>query len=612
MNRFAKQVVLVGIFVFSGFLAAMAGQPARSDTSRHVTSTYQLAPVVITATKIPQSTRDLSISVSVLPAGEIRMEMAQNLGQIIDEVPGVTSIQFGTLGSVSQSGPAGSKNLSGSKILIRGTNAVTMIDGRPTMMGIFDHPISNALNPYLVSRIEIVRGPASVLYGSNATGGVINLLTPDIRNQKKTSVRFSTGSFRERIFNIQEVYSSDRLGAAVYWNGYGTDSNRETGGYQAHDFFAKVFATPLPDWRIQASVKRYRGFWLDPGPESHPLTNNWFRFTRSGYDFQLKGKSFLGHTELLVYRSDGHHAIYDGYLSDDFTNGAKFSQAFSPWKNNQTVVGFDLRSYGGTDLNRNKSWSVLEWAPYFLTQQMLFSKLIASVGYRLNHHEVYGFKSVPSIGLVFQANNSLSLRANVSQGFRSPSVMQLYLYPPSNTDLTPETSKSFEMGVNYSTRFIQVDVAAYRLKGQNLIQFYFPDKKFRNVGTFDFTGVETSLKLRLTAHINNTLSFTHQDVGSVTGYNPQHKLVNLLTFRNKRVDIGIKSVWVHNLYSENNHREKLPDFFVTDLLGRVHLNRWADVQVALRNITDEAYQMEEGYPMPGRNVELGLQFHMKQ
>ena len=611
MNRFAKRLVLFSIFVFFGFIPAMAEGHASSDTSRQIKSKYQLTPVVVTATKIPQSTKDLSISVSVLPAGEIHVEMAHNLGQIIDEVPGVTSVQFGTLGSVSQSGPAGSKNLSGSKILIRGTNAVTMIDGRPTMMGIFDHPISNALNPYLVSRVEIVRGPASVLYGSNATGGVINLLTPNIRNQKKTAVRFSTGSYRERIFNIQEVYGSKRLGAAIYWNGYGTDSNRRTGGYQAHDFFVKAYANPLPNWSIQTSAKRYRGSWLDPGPESHPLRNNWFRFTRSGYDFQLKGKSSLGSTDLLIYRSDGHHAIYDGYLSDDFTNGVKFSQAFSPLKNNQTVLGIDFRNYGGTDLNRNKSWSVLEWAPYLLTQQMLFSKIIASVGYRLNHHQVYGFASVPSVGLVYQATSSLSLRANASQGFRSPSVMQLYLYPPSNTDLKPETSKSFEMGASYSNRHFQADVTAYRLKGENLIQFYFPAKKFRNVGNFDFTGIEAALKLRLTAHIENRLSFTHQDVGSMTGYNPQHKLVNLLTFQNRRLHLVIKSRWVHNLYSENNYREKLPDYFVTDVLGLVHLNRWTDAQLAFRNITDQDYQMEFGYPMPRRNFELGLQFHAR-
>ena len=611
MNRFAKWLVLFGIFAFWGFPAAVAGQHTTKDTTRQAKSKYQLAPVVVTATKIPQSTKDLSISVSVLPVEEIHLEMAHNLGQIIDEVPGVTSVQFGTLGSVSQSGPAGSKNLSGSKILIRGTNAVTMIDGRPTMMGIFDHPITNALNPFLVSRVEIVRGPASVLYGSNATGGVINLLTPNIRNQKKTAVGFSAGSYRERIFNLQEVYGSKRLGAAVYWNGYGTDSNRKTGGYQAHDFFAKAYANPLPNWSIQASAKRYRGFWLDPGPVNHPLKNNWFRFTRSGYDLQLKGKSSLGNTKLLIYRSDGHHAIYDGYLSDDFTNGAKFNQAFSPWKSNQTVLGIDFRNYGGTDLNRNKSWAVQEWAPYLLTQQIFFSKAIFSLGYRLNHHQVYGFTSVPSIGLVYQANNSLSFRANASRGFRSPSVMQLYLYPPSNTNLQPEKTRSFEVGLNYSTQVFQIDLATYRLKGENLIQFYFPDKKFRNVGSFDFTGIEAALKLRLADHIQDRLSFTHQDVGNITGYNPQHRLVNLLTFQNQKVHFTIKSFWVHNLYSENNHKQKLPDFFVVDLLGAAHLNQWVDLQFSFRNITDERFQMEFGYPMPGRNFETGLQFHLR-
>ena len=611
MNRFTKWLVLFDIFVFLGFSHAMAGQHTTNDTTRQAKSKYQLAPVVITATKIPQSRRDLSISVSVLPAEKIHLEMAHNLGQIIDEVPGVTSIQFGTPGSVSQNGPAGSKNLSGSKILIRGTNAVTMIDGRPTMMGIFDHPITNALNPFLVSRVEIVRGPASVLYGSNATGGVINLLTPDIRRQKETAVEFSAGSYRERTFNVREVYGSKRLGAAVYWNGYGTDSNRKTGGYQAHDFFAKAYANPLANWSIQASAKRYRGFWLDPGTVSHPLENNWFRFTRSGYDLQLKGKSHLGTTQLLAYRTDGHHAIYDGYLSDDFTNGLKVSQAFSPRTSNRTVLGIDFRNYGGTDLNRNKSWTVREWAPYFLTQQMLFSKAIVSLGYRLNHHQVYGFTSVPSVGLVYQVNNSLSFRANANRGFRSPSVMQLYLYPPSNRDLQPEKTRSVELGLNYSTRVFQVDLATYRLKGDNLIQFYFPDKKFRNVGSFDFTGIEAALKFRLTDHIQDRFSFTHQDVGSITGYNPQHRLINLLTFQNQKMHFTMKSRWVHNLFSENNHRQKLPDFFVVDLFGSAHLNQWVDLRFSLRNVTDEHYQMEFGYPMPGRNFETGLQFHLK-
>jgi len=200
-RKFVFTAVL--LFVFSAIL--WAGIPTVPDSSQKEKPRYFFSPIVVTATKIPQATRDLSISVNVIPAPEVRLEMAHTVGQIVDEVPGVSAIQFGTLGSVSQHGAAGSKNLSGSKILIRGTNAVTMIDGRPTMMGIFDHPIGNALNSFLADRIEIVRGPASVLYGSNATGGVINLLTPDLLGKKQMRLQLSSGTFQTKVFKSNRI-----------------------------------------------------------------------------------------------------------------------------------------------------------------------------------------------------------------------------------------------------------------------------------------------------------------------------------------------------------------------------------------------------------------------
>ncbi len=576
------------------------------DSTQKEKPRYFFSPIVVTATKIPQSTRDLSMSVDVIPASEVRLEMAHNVGQLVDEVPGVSAIQFGTLGSVSQHGAAGSKNLSGSKILIRGTNVVTMIDGRPTMMGIFDHPIGNALNPFLGERIEIVRGPASVLYGSNATGGVINFLTPGVLGKTQMRFRLSGGTFQTRVYNLGGIWGTKRVGVGIFWNGYDTNSNRLNGGYHAHDFFAKTVFKVLPNWDIQISSKRYRGTWFDPGTIFSPLKNNWFDFTRRGADLQIRGKTRLGITQLMLYRTDGHHAIYNGYRSDDWTNGAKLSQIFHPCAGNETVVGMDFRQYGGTDLNSGKSWRVSEWAPYFLTQQFFRKKWIASLGYRFNHHQIYGFASVPSLGLVFQATPSLALRTNVSRGFRSPSVMQLYLYPPSNANLKPEETTSQEIGLNYTLPWLSLDLVGYNLKGQNLIQFYFPDKKFRNVGSFHFRGIELALRAQVTSFLTDRLAFTHQDVGAATAYNPQHRLINGLHFHYGKAHALFRTTWVHNLYGENNYQKKLRDFLVTDTYVTLSLNRLVTLQLAARNLTDEKYEMEFGYPMPGRNFEAGL------
>ncbi len=599
-----------GFFFGVIFLASLSNgwtQTAKTDSAYQKNVPYTFPPVVVTATKIPQSVKDLSISVEAIPAKEIHLELVHNVGQIIDEVPGVTAIQFGALGSVSQSGPAGSKNLSGPKILIRGTNAVTMIDGRPTMMGIFDHPIGNALNPFLVQSIEIVRGPASVLYGSNATGGVLNFLTPNVLNCRRAHFSLSAGSFHSSNYSLATLWGTPKAGIGIFWSGYANDGNRPNGGYHAHDFFAKAQWAVTTHWQLQASVKRFRGRWLDPGPVNHPLKNNWFDFTRRGADFRLRGKSRLGRTEVLFYRTDGHHAIYDGYLSDDWTNGVKISQTVRPWKGSEWVAGADFRNYGGKDLRSEKSWHVSEWAPYFLAQQIVASKWIASLGYRLNHHDVYGYTSVPSVGLVFQATPALAFRGNLSRGFRSPSVMQLFLYPPSNPHLKPEKTENREVGLHYSVKKFAFDIVAYRLNGTNLIQFYFPTKKFQNVGKFAFKGIETSLRWHPLSGLSDKLVFTHQDVGSVTGYNPQHRFINNLWVHRGPLTALFKTTWVHNLYSENFHRQKLPDFFLLDAFLSLRLQRFLSLRLAARNLTDTSYQMEYGYPMPGRNVEAALQ-----
>ncbi len=606
MNRMKFIFVVLILTVFSDVL--FAAPTANPDSTKKEKPRYFFSPIVVTATKIPQATRDLSMSVSVIPAREVQLEIAPNVGQILDEVPGVMTVQFGTPGAVSQNGAAGSKNLSGSKILIRGTNAVTMIDGRPTMMGIFDHPIGNALNAFLAEKIEIVRGPASVLYGSNATGGVINLLTPSVLEKKQTRLLVAEGTFHTKTYTFREIFGTRRFGIGVFWNGYDTQSNRPNGGYHAHDFFAKAALKLGARWQAGASLKRYRGTWLDPGTISSPLRNNWFDFTRRGADLRLKGQTHLGTSHFQLYRTDGHHLIYDGYRSDDWTDGAKLSQTFRPWSGNKMVAGIDFRSYGGKDLSSGKSWNVTEWAPYFLTQQFFSKKWIVSLGYRLNHHSVYGYASVPSVGLVFQATRALALRANASKGFRSPSVMQLYLYPPSNTELKPEETSNREIGLNYSLSGFSCDLVAYQIEGKNLIQFYFPDKKFRNVGKFHFSGIEAVLNAKLGSFFRDRLAFTHQDVGFVTGYNPQHRLVNSLNLSLKRMAILFKTTWVHNLYSDNFHREKVPDFLVLDLDAAISVHKNVSLHVAFRNLTDEKYEMEFGYPMPGRNVEAGLQF----
>ena len=143
----------------------------------NVTDTIRLEEVVVTATMTKVNLRNVPMSVSVVSAAEIENRLQPSLLPLLaEEVPGLFISQRGVMGYGVAEGAAGSMNIRG----IGGaptTGVLILIDGNPQYMGLMGHPLADSYRSMMTERVEVVRGPASVLYGSNAMGGVINIIT---------------------------------------------------------------------------------------------------------------------------------------------------------------------------------------------------------------------------------------------------------------------------------------------------------------------------------------------------------------------------------------------------------------------------------------------------
>ena len=178
--------------VFAGFLNLIC-TPGMSQEQKHDTirasKVYEIGEVVVTGSRNETDVRHLSQTVSVINRIDIEHAMQPSLLPVLTEqIPGLFVTSRGIMGYGVSTGAAGGISLRG---LSGGTGRLmVMIDGHPQYAGIFGHPIADAYQSFLADRVEVLRGPASVLYGSNAMGGVINIVTRKMHENGVNTIWF--------------------------------------------------------------------------------------------------------------------------------------------------------------------------------------------------------------------------------------------------------------------------------------------------------------------------------------------------------------------------------------------------------------------------------------
>lgn len=625
------------LFLALGLLP-FAGQAQETGNAQDslTRKTLQLEEVVVTGTRNATDVRHLSQTVSVLPRHKIEQAMQPSLLPVLTEqVPGLFITARGTMGYGVSGGAAGGISLRG----LSGGNArmMVLIDGHPQYAGIFGHPIADAYQSLLADKVEVLRGPASVLYGSNAMGGVINIVTRKMREDGiKSNLHAGYGSYNTLETELTNRIRRGRFSSVLSGSYNRTDGHRENMPFEQYGGYSKVGYELSDHWNTYADVNMTHFNATYPGPVSAPLLEGDQRITRGVTSFALENRYDKTSGALSFFYNWGDHWINDGYTpsegespqdgrfnSFDDMMGVSLYQSAQFFKGNRITLGFDWFRYGGeawTEYvkgNRTGTRNDLvdkhenEVAGYVDFRQDIGTWLTFNAGLRADHHSRIGTEWVPQAGLAFHLPRHIELKASATKGFRYPILREMYMFPPQNPDLKPESMWNYELA--FSQRLLDgrlsYGVNLFYIDGKNLIMTL-PNPNGsgmlnQNSGKIENSGFELQGAYRINNHwsVDANYSFLHMENPVIAA--PEHKLYAGAAFSYGRWNVSTGLLYVAGLYTSTDPVVK-EEFVLWNLRASFRAAKWLDIWARGENLLAQEYEINAGYPMPRATVMAGI------
>ena len=598
---------------------------------------YEIGEVVVTGTRNETDVRHLSQTVSVVNRSKIDQALQPSLLPVLTEqIPGLFVTSRGVMGYGVSGGAAGSISLRG---LSGGTaRLMVMIDGHPQYAGIFGHPIADAYQSFLAERVEVLRGPASVLYGSNAMGGVINIVTRKMQEDGvKTNLRAGYGSWNTLETELTNRIRKGRFSSVVSGSYNRTDGHRAGMGFEQYGGYAKLGYEVTDNWNLRGDVNVTHFNASYPGPVDAPLLDGDQRITRGMTSFAVENRYEKTSGAVSFFYNWGDHWINDGYtpsegetpqddrfLSHDDMMGVSLYQSARFFKGNRITVGFDWFRYGGRAWNEYVSGEQAgttsdlvdkhedELAGYIDFRQDIGSWLTFNVGLRADHHSRIGLEWMPQAGLAFHLPHAIELKASASKGFRYPILREMYMFPPQNPDLLPESMWNYELA--FSRRLMEgrltYGVNLFYIDGKNLIQTL-PNPNGsgmlnQNSGEIENTGVEIQAAYRINRHwsVDGNYSFLHMENPVIAA--PEHKLYAGANFSHGRWNVSTGVQYIEGLYTSVGENENKENFVLWNLRASFRACKWLDIWARGENLLAQEYEINAGYPMPGATIMAGF------
>lgn len=522
MSRTPKLAAVAVLAAFSGLALQVQAQ-----------ETVELDEVKVTAGRVEQELMDVNMSVSVITQEEIRRSSARNVGELLEDIPGVR---------INNDGGQGMK-----RIKIRGEDAfrtLVMIDGQK----VSEHKSMSGspmlIDPSMIERIEVIKGPASVLYGSDAIGGAINIITKkggtkpvegEVSAGLNTSAsgKNASGSIYGGIDGWKyrlsaSIEDNDNLDTpkGEMDNTYFTA--RSVSGFLSYDF--------TPDATVGASMDYYD---LEFGSSNVNMPGftvdvpKWTRFKAAAFGefrnisdvfvrlrtdafYQKSKKDMVNSVPGTTEMPDGSSMQPMAYnTTDQYGFSLQTDWQLGEW--NYLIAGYEL-SYddlsaqsltqmtmpGGVIPVGNYLYDGYQMtnAVYASMETQLPSDITLTYGARYtwvhtdmdmtrikgNNQITDGSTSdgklIFNAGLLWRATDNMTLRASYAQGYRSPILQELYVdtsmgQPGSmtyaNSDLKPETSDNFEIGARWNSAAVSTDLALFYSQADNYIATIYKD-----------------------------------------------------------------------------------------------------------------------------------------
>ena len=588
-------------------------------------STHQLNEVVVTGSNLTVSRNLLPYTVSTV-SGQ-RLEATGNtqlLGAVSGIVPSLFVSERNVFGFGVSNGGSGHiklRGVGGDRV----SAVLMMVDGQPQFAGIYSHQIADFYETEYVDRVEVLRGPASVLYGSNAMAGVINVITKNAsREGVRTTLTSQYGSYNTWLSSLTNTTRFGKFSSLISLGYDRTDGVKKNFDFRQSSLYAKVGYDFSDKWSMRADYTLMQFVGNDPiyPTLSNPESTDIYHQNVIRGEGSITATNNYGATSgsVRAYYSYGNHFVDDPkhFHSLDDRMGVIVYQNLNPWRGANATVGFDFDRYTGKipvsggnhhtegSLSTMARKSITEYSPYLTLAQSLWSdRIVVNAGVRMANSRMFDTRWIPQAGLVVCPSEGWTIKGSVAKGYRNPSFRELYLYRMANPDLNPENMMNYEVSVGKSFgRRFGIDLTAYYSRGSDMIQVV--DQKNVNTGKFINKGIEISAR----SHPHDNLqiwasySYLHTTLSNLTGApgNQYYLGVGWNAIPKFHVDVELKGVGGLYVAEDVKHQ----NYATLNTRFTYQIIKQLQIFLNLDNLTDTRYTINRGYEMPGFTLLGGL------
>lgn len=500
----------------------------------------------------------------------------------------------------------------------RASAVLMMVDGQPQFAGLYSHHVADFYQAEYVDKVEVLRGPASVLYGSNAMAGVINIITRNATlDGVRTTVTSQYGSYNTWLSSLTNTVRFGKFSSLISLGYDRTDGVKKDFDFKQSNLYAKAGYAINDCWDIRADYTLMQFIGNDPiypklsDPESTDIYHQ--NIIRGETSLTATNRYATTNGTVRLYYSYGNHFVDDPkhFHSLDDRLGLIVYQNFSPWKDSYATIGFDFDRYTGKipvsggnthkpgSLSTIERKSISEYSPYVtLAQSLWHNRVVINAGLRMANSDMFSTQWVPQAGFVIHPSSTWTVKGSFAKGYRNPSFRELYLYRMANPDLEPENMTNYELSVGkHFSRWLNIDITAYYSRGSDMIQTV--DMKNVNTGHFINKGIEISARshpvdlLQLWA----SYSYLHTSLTNLTGAptNQYYIGIGWDAFPRFHADAELKGITGLYVSSDIAHQ----NYATLNLRLTYQLIKALQLFINLDNITNTRYTVNRGYEMPG-------------
>lgn len=624
-------------------LAVLALAGGSFSVQAEETPVYSLDAIVVTANRTPEKQLDSNASVSVVTAQEIEQKHYTDVAQAVKNVPGVFIDTHG----------AGSQSYSSDQIYINGSkHVVVLVDGmRRNINGnsLMNANIGEMVNMDSIDHIEVLKGSASTLYGSDAQGGVINIITKKAKeNGVRTTLRTSFGDNDKEKYNL---YNEGKEGQ-VFWN---VEAGKELQGdykdgwgrkvinhLNAEHYNVKLGYDLGNDSDITLGYEKYKSDYAYPYNGSTDRTTIAKGKKDNDYiNLQYKAK--------INDRLSNQFSIYKNETElNDYYNSVS---PYSWWKLKTKTIGVsDQVTYamdnqtliGGFDWYKDKVVHSLDYsglgptgksinnlAFYVQDKIDLTDNWNITPGVRVDHHSEFGTHTSPSLSIGFKQNEKTNYYLNYKTFFVAPNLYQLYNPVSGDKNLKPQEGNTIEFGINHQfDDTLTGTFNVFHTHAKNMLNGIYNAGvyKFYNTGKADVNGFSINLNKEFSQHWNASVGYSYLHMSAQEGKNinndgvlPESTLNVNVGYQADRFNANLSGRGIMNRYGSvyNPEMRNYANYWVWDLAANYQFTKEATLFARVNNIFDQFYtdvgtstspDAYYWYSAPGRNFEVGLQF----